>query len=135
MCLHTLQQEPKVAEDDIIVWKLLHHFNNEYSSPNQSFIYKLGIVYKTKMTKVKTGKYATGEEWEWVEGLMPTEFERLSIIAEGFHSYTDKKFIKGDLRYQCVLVKGIVPKGSLYYTNHLGLITSDTIQMIKTDNF
>lgn len=134
MCLHTLQQKPKVAEKDIPIFKVLHFSPDKgLYSPIQRFSYVLGQIYTTEMTYGSEGKFANHEEWKWVDGLSFEKKKDLIVIAEGFHAYTDKNFLP-KVFFAYIVAKGIVPKGSLYYENHLGLIVSNTIKLIEQDH-
>lgn len=140
MCLHTLQKVALVAEEDIIVYKMLDPSSfrfNTFFSLIQQFEYEIGLVYETTMTIVADGRHANWEASRWYNGL--TEKQKVQdviIIQEGFHAFITKGAVPQENIIDGKLVKCIIPKGSQYYINeHVGLIVSNAIKLIERDTF
>ncbi len=96
MCLYTRWKKPKVAAEDIVVYKVLCTYSEYIESPYRNFVYNLKELYETKLTKCKS-----------LGGLGYN-------IFEGFHAFVSKKpdweFGIHEKLYKC-----IIPKGSTYY--------------------
>ena len=111
MCLFTRWKKPKIATEDIVVYKILSVYSTHLASPYMNFVYDLDRLYETKFTKSK-GCSGTGY-----------------YIYAGFHAYVSKKsasasdldcsFSTYERVYKC-----IIPKGSTYY------ISSDKSEIV-----
>lgn len=95
MCLTTFQNEPYIAEKDIIIYKALFKSGKQIISPFQEFSYILNKLYQT--------------DFRITLGLSNISVKN---IYEGFHGYRYKKYAtsKWIEVYKCV-----IPKGSHYY--------------------
>lgn len=135
----------EVATRDIECFKICELIDNKICSLYQGFEYQLNTAYKAKLifnksTVVKTGKVLSYE------------------ITEGIHSYSTKcklkrafvsdekckveflNIIKNEffldsiclnLHPNAVLVKCIIPEGSIYFINECGEIVSNQIILTK----
>jgi hypothetical protein len=112
---------PKVATNDIEVYKILRVLNESISSPCFSgFNWKLGIQYEANVCFKDTKR----------------------IIHEGFHSLrecpkTDKyrwlTIDNKDIFIKCTndrIFKAVIPKGSTYYENEYGEIVSNKLKLL-----
>lgn len=129
MCLVTDQQQPKIAEEDITVYKILQGMN----APCNEFTYIVGKTYKTEIKESKdrwcfdssdrislNDNY--GEDWD--------KDESIKCFGQGFHSSltadrlrrTNMSSMWNGGLYEC-----IIPKGSEYYTNPSDLVVSNQI--------
>ncbi len=102
MCLVTSQSEPLIAKKDIVVYKCLIKQATTLVSPYIGFVYKLRTLYEAS--------------------LGVTIYKDVTVIAEGFHAYYDKK--KSLHKWSNEVYKCIVPKGSTYY------ISSDNKEIV-----
>ena len=106
MCLVTSQFEPLIAKKDIVVYKCLIKQATTLVSPYIGFIYKLRTLYEAS--------------------LGVTIYNNTTVIAEGFHAYSDKKHALR--KWNNEVYKCIVPKGSKYYlSTKYGEIVSDKL--------
>lgn len=106
MCLVTSQSEPLIAKKDIVVYKCLIKQATTLVSPYIGFVYKLRTLYEAS--------------------LGVTIHNDITVIAEGFHAYYDKK--KSLHKWNNEVYKCIVPKGSKYYLSKKdGEIVSDKL--------
>lgn len=97
MCLHTNWKNPRITKRDIIVWKKFHNtYEHKFTSVCWRMMWKINKLYKVNMAKLRRGM---------------ADF----IITEGFHSFVSTKEASMDGLNHDVIVKCIIPKGSLYY--------------------
>jgi hypothetical protein len=97
MCLYTNQTKPLVAEKDITCYKVVYK-HSEFStlhSEIRGFEYELGHTYR-----IRTGRFG------------PSENGR---VHEGFHSFDTLKHALAYGGKSLVLMKCVIPKGSLYF--------------------
>ena len=128
MCLQTTWTKPKIAEKDIICYKLLRPGinENEYLAPFKHFKYISNRLYKTRMTKgdVELGAFdirASSSKRKMLNKGYP-----LISIVKGFHSAMNKTRLRGNSQYGKI-VKCIIPKGAKYYKGLTNLLVSDKI--------
>lgn len=132
MCLITPQQEPLIAEQDIVVFKQLSHLTDETAvSPFQCFTYILGDIYKTKIREIDNDDYSCFDEinCKYLNENYPNwnyeKHSELKYLGEGFHVAKQRErltdFYNGAI-YEC-----IIPKGSEYYEEPTGTIVSNQI--------
>ena len=109
MCLITAQLEPKVADKDIICYKMVtkYRIKGVYLSEYQSFEYIIGILYTNNIDIIHS------------EALLQTIYRKdtsltgtYSISDFMFHSYQSpyKYSIRAD-----TIVKCVIPKGAYYF--------------------
>ena len=111
MCLYTRWKKPKVATEDIIVYKILSVYSTHLASPYINFVYDLDRLYETKFTKSKS------------------YIEKGYYIYAGFHAYVSRKIASNadlDCNFNTYerIYKCIIPKGSTYY------ISSDNKEIV-----
>lgn len=107
MCFYVHNKHPHVlvAKRDIVCYKKgeiqnLLTMGQVFVPPYYRFRYEFGKQYKTKTT------WQTHPGWT------------LTVVHEGFHSYSNKKeALKERGSVYVVVVKCIIPKGSEYFYN------------------
>lgn len=132
MCLQTTWTEPKIAKEDLIVYKLLKKiddsdfFHPEYdyrAAFMTDFLYKSNKLYETKI-------YATLDNTAFDTLAMNARNEhtgsRLNSIGKGFHSAWNIERLT-DLSEDEVIVKCIIPKGAEFYIGLTDLLVSNQI--------
>lgn len=132
MCLITNQQEPKIAQEDITVYKNLFKIGNVFQSIFNKFEWKLGELYRTKIEESPDwcsyddtdNNYLNANYNGWTR----RSHEELKCFGSGFHSAK-----KGRLRTYGseILVECTIPKGSEYYEDFTGLYVSNQIIINK----
>ena len=117
MCMYIKNQDikPLIAEEDITCYKvMIREDNGQLISMVKDFPYELN---KTYHSEIGLRNFTT-----LLKGYI------ISTVEEGFHSYKDIK--NATLDYVCylsggtVMVKCIIPKGSIYYKGY-NTITKD----------
>lgn len=128
MCLIVDKEEFKIemAQEDIVVYKVLKKYDKDVVSPYQEFVYEIGKKYKTRMKPRLYSHYNYCE------------------ISEGFHSFLNEKDAKDeklDIQYGNIRNKDldlccfrcVIPKGSKIVYGKYGAkdaIVSDTIKVV-----
>lgn len=120
MCLYTKQTKPKIAEEDIICYKFyIRLFGGLIVSPYIGIIApKIGAITNTELGKPYGPK---------------------KRVDEGFHSFKILEDVKSVInkwksKFDLVIFKCIIPKGSLYYLgkfNKYESYCSDKINLIE----
>ena len=120
MCLYTKQIKPKVAEKDIVVYKVLDH---NMGSPYYGLLYPLNEK-RTSILK----RY----DWKWEE-----KGYKIYDVEEGLHAFTKRlaAYVKQYYLNQpdrnnlatYSVYKAIIPKGSKYYIGLDNDIASDAL--------
>ena len=114
MCLYTKQVEPKIAEKDIVCYKFYRRYNEILISPYQEVAApEIGVVTNTELGK----SYEQPEEYS----IFNPDFYGFNRVDKGFHSFKTLVGVKHEANrferyYNLVIVKCIIPKGSLYYS-------------------
>lgn len=111
MCLRKTHVEPKIAQDDIEVWKVL---TNEGLSPYQNYQYHPGINKPVKQRVIPV--------------------KQLLITDGCLHAYRKKEMAK-EFRLNCMWIDGvehvihrmIIPKGTAYYEGDDGDVCSECL--------
>lgn len=117
MCLNANSNIPKIAEENIICYKI-YIFRNGFVSPYlRSPIPKLKEKITTELQN--DGSY---------------------LIEKGFHSFINLSDAEGDAKFfsryyeiKAVISKCIIPKGSKYYKGKFGTIPSYCSESIIVD--
>ena len=121
MCLFINQLEPKIADKDIVCYKLVKRteIKGVYKSNYLRFEYIIRQLY----TNYFDIKYAD---------MFIKRRYNLSAIEEGmFHSYASNVYsILNPLQY-CTLLKCIIPKGAYYFKGYYGNYSSYASSQIK----
>lgn len=133
MCLITDQKEPKVAEQDITVYKILEGL----TSPYNYFHYELGKLYETEIEEddewccfdAKDAEYLTSNFEDWERG----RNGKLQCFGAGFHSISSidraREFVRND--GSMIIYEAIIPKGAQYYENGSQLAISNKLIIVK----
>lgn len=121
---------PRIAEEDIVVYKLLSERNivpdvvkrmypyTQYFSPFQDYPYALGVEYTAELTCVLD--VILGEKYGTVStGLHSFEFESAAVQC---------RYVVGS-----VIAKARIPKGATYYHGEFGRHKSYTSDRLILD--
>lgn len=136
MCLITNQKEPLIAEEDINVHKYL---TEDLRAMYYPFQYMLDFQHETEIKEAILDKqtpnwcfFATEDE-RWAKSVTPIgrieDNPELICFSEGFHSI--KPDDKNDMCCTGTRFHAIIPKGSQYYKNPIGLYVSNKLIIIK----
>ena len=121
MCLVTTQLEPKIADKDIICYKLVKRT-------------KIKGVYKSNFLKfeyVIRQLYINYFDIKYADMLIKKRYSRSVIEESMFHSYASNVYsILKPLQY-CILLKCIIPKGAYYYEGYFDYSPSYASSQIK----
>lgn len=132
MCLQTTWKEPKIAEEDWVVYKELKYDNwkeRNIVSVYANFLYKIGKTYTTELAESDdNGSYdmlaANVKNKYKVDGI---EFKS---IGQGFHAA--RTGVRIDYNFPGIfLAECIIPKGAEYYEDDSGLIVANKIKIVK----
>ena len=121
MCLFINHLEPKIADKDIICYKLVKRteIKGVYKSNIQRFEYIIRQLY-TNYFDIK-----------YVDMLIKRRYNLFAIENGMFHSYASNVyFILKPLQY-CTLLKCIIPKGAYYFKGYYGNYPSYASSQIK----
>lgn len=126
MCLVTPNKEKKIAEEDMIVYKIL----NEDLSP----FYWEGEAYEIgKLNEIEIQETSDFTDFDEISIRYNKGYKRDELVSfgQGFHSAKSIDRIR-DIRkaYSIpvpVLFTCIIPKGSEYYEDNSGLLVSNKI--------
>jgi len=138
MCLITTQQEPLVAEQDIRVYKSVTvKLRPIFLYGNIQYEY--GKLNETTIEKSNNWCSFDDEDLTWINNHVrvenidsPKQSKTIKCFGQGFHSCLSKeKAFKTKQTYGGLVVECLIPKGSTYYTNPVGLVISDKIIILK----
>ena len=124
MCLVTAQLKPKIADKDIICYKLVKRtkIKGIYKSSFQGFEYVIRQLYTNNLDIRFANK-----------SIKRSFYKRFYIIEENmFHSYENHLYpvILSPLP-NCALLKCIIPKGAYYFEGEFDEIPSYASSQIK----
>lgn len=131
MCLITEQQKPHIAQEDIIVYKIL---KKTLVSMYQFFQYKLGKLYHCEIKETNIATCFDDRDQKILEKKYPNWDDiipELKYFDEGFHSAISKNRLKSYVDDYHNIFKCTIPKGSEYYTEPSGLVVSNQIIINK----
>ena len=121
MCLFINHLEPKIADKDIICYKLVKR--TEIKGIYKSNIQKFEYITRQLYTNYFDIKY--------VDMLIKRRYNLFAIENGMFHSYASNVyFILKPLQY-CTLLKCIIPKGAYYFKGYYGNYPSYASSQIK----
>ena len=123
MCLVTTQLEPKIADKDIICYKLVKRTKTKgiYKSSFQGFEYIIRQLYTNNLDIRFANKI-----------IKYSFYKRFYIIKEGmFHSYASNLYPILSPLPHCTLLKCIIPKGAYYYEGYFDYSPSYASSQIK----
>lgn len=154
MCLLTQWQEPNVALEDIITFKLLKppmiirdHSNNDslfnyYRAASYVlFEYEFGKLYETKIQESiedclfdsqanAEADRILGSSWQY--SLLKKK--KWKLIGPGFHSaYNPDRLITWGARNTYTICQCVIPAGSLYYEDLEGLLLVSNQIIVQKD--
>ena len=122
MCLVTKQLEPKIADKDIVCYKLVKRtkIKGVYKSSFQGFEYVIRQLYTDNI------------DISFVNKIKKHFYKCFYIIEEGmFHSYASNLYpILSPLPW-CALLKCIIPKGAYYFEGYFDESPSYASSQIK----
>ena len=134
MCLIT-DKEPKIATEDIVVYKFL---NEDLTSPYQGYQYFLNKIYITQLQTTK--KYEDICPFCDLDAkFLSKHFDNYSSEVEdgnlfcyekGFHSISEETLNSSEFKKESITkhcFKCIIPKGATYVEDFVGFIVSDKI--------
>ena len=121
MCLFINHLEPKIADKDIVCYKLVKRtkIKGVYESNYLKFEYIIGQLY----TNYFDIKYA--------DMLIKRRYSRFAIEEGMFHSYSSRIYPILDSLPNCALLKCIIPKGAYYFKGYYGNYPSYASSQIK----
>lgn len=140
MCLITEQIEPFIAEEDIIVYKLIRKdFSPAHEPRNIIFVkgykpmtYEIGKLNETEIKTSESFSVPTDEVEKGLIDKYGDNFRSNKLLisyGQGFHSFInniDSFDNRNRLNVECT-----VPKGSEYYLDGLGFMVSNKIIINK----
>ena len=123
MCLHLNHLEPKIADKDIVCYKIVEKtkIKGVYKSCFQEFEYVIRQLYTNNI------------DISFVNKIKKHFYKCFYIIEEGmFHSYASYLYpvILSPLPW-CALLKCIIPKGAYYYEGYFDNAPSYASSQIK----
>ena len=123
MCLVTTQLEPKIADKDIICYKLVKRTKTKgvYKSSFQGFEYVIRQLYTNNL------------DIKFADKSMKRYFYKgFCKIEKGmFHSYASNLYPILSPLPNCALLKCIIPKGAYYYEGYFDNAPSYASSQIK----
>ena len=121
MCLVINHLEPKIADKDIVCYKLVERtkIKGIYKSHLLEFEYIIRRLY----TNYFDIKYA--------DMLIKRRYSRFAIEEGMFHSYSSRIYPILDSLPNCALLKCIIPKGAYYFKGYYGNYPSYASSQIK----
>ena len=123
MCLVIKQLEPKIADKDIICYKLVKRtkIKGIYKSSFQGFEYIIRQLYTNNLDIRFANK-----------SIKRSFYKRFYIIEEGmFHSYASNLYPILSPLPNCALLKCIIPKGAYYFEGYFDESPSYASSQIK----
>ena len=123
MCLVTIQLEPKIADKDIVCYKLVKRtkIKGVYKSSFQEFEYIIRQLYTNNLDIRFANK-----------SIKRSFYKRFYIIEEGmFHSYASNLYPILSPLPNCALLKCIIPKGAYYFEGYFDDCPSYASSQIK----
>ena len=135
MCLITKQKEAFIAEEDIIVYKVL---SDGACSIFERFEYELGEIYTEQIKESSRWDCLGILDSVWLNKEYPHHtwqgHRDLICLGKGFHSIdklkSAKEVLKGS-RDDSKIFKCTIPKGSKYFKNQVGFMVSSSIIINK----
>lgn len=125
MCLVINHLEPKIADKDIICYKLVERtkIKGVYKSEFRGFEYIIGQLY--------TNHFDIKFSYFFIKHTSRVH-QRINSIEEGmFHSYESNSYPTLNTSSYYVLLKCIIPKGAYYFEGYFGNYPSYASSQIK----
>lgn len=135
MCLITEQTTPEVLKEDLEVFKIVQLLDDWIRAIHEIFTYKLGRLYTAELGITTEQSCGTDDLVNLVYGNFIERTDnksKLTNVTTGFHFYTTEERMSGSLllsKYfkNHVVVKCIIPKGSLIMRDSTGLGVANQI--------
>ena len=120
MCLFINHLEPKIADKDIVCYKLVERtkIKGIYKSKYQEFEYVIRQLY-TNYFDIK-----------YIDMLIKRRYSRFAIEEGMFHSYTNY-LLAITILPNLVVLKCIIPKGAYYFEGYFGNYPSYASSQIR----
>ena len=120
MCLFINHLEPKIADKDIVCYKLVERtkIKGIYKSKYQEFEYVIRQLY-TNYFDIK-----------YIDMLIKRRYSRSAIEEGMFHSYTNY-LLAITILPNLVVLKCIIPKGAYYFEGYFGNYSSYASSQIR----
>lgn len=134
MCLVTDQKEPKIAHEDIKVYKVLKDIDGQHFSVCHPFQWLADIINTSELNKQKFENYLFNPYCDYIDSDYYEDCDKINlfVIVKGFHAFKTPerginwiKSCDNKNMYEC-----IIPKGSLYYEDATGLIVSNQMMLL-----
>lgn len=122
MCLYSESKDPKVAAEDIPVFKVLVKVGKEYSAPYQNFIYEPNKLYEDTSEEHIQELFGFYEVSQGYFHACLNE-ESASDLAKEYARCLRMRQVK----YPIEIFNAIIPKGSSYYVGQRCDICSRSI--------
>jgi len=131
MCFNkeTLNYTHKVAEEDIVCYKVVRRYKTEkksrWISLYKAFIYEQGELYDEK---ISDSLLRTLDSQPWLKGCVYHSYSSLCGIE-----YLELNWLRANF---AVVLKCIIPKGAIYWVNVHGLkYASSAIKIVGEEPF
>ncbi len=142
MCLITNDKTLYTAKEDLSVLKILTQYKDYCSPIYQTFKYKYDKLYETAIVQSADWCSWNSADSNWLHKNWPgwtMGHDELICIGSGFHSFISMEqfhdsvhfYITCRARFNNRVFQCIVPKGSKFYKNELGMIVSNKIIVKK----
>lgn len=130
MCLYTKQNNPNIAQDDIIVCKVMLVWKDgSIHSPYQ----QLSTNWELNELYINSQEISTREYWGWIElskGFYHSYQNELA--CQDLVNYLNRKIKRTNNSHEVKIYKAIIPKGTEYYIGQRSDFCSRAI-IIKDD--
>lgn len=137
MCLITDQKKPKIAEEDMTVYKILLKSMGTYSTMFELFKYDLNVLYETTIKKSSDISCLDDIDEDALKKTFGQWKKNPKLIAygQGYHSAYEAERLKSLANeFDGVIMECVIPKGSKYYDNISGLVVSNQLIVVKEVN-
>lgn len=139
MCLVTEIKTPFVAEEDMVVYKILCNKNGKICSVIECYFWDIGEIHYAEIS------FKTPEHLDCTHDDVVYEFyknyslEELIQVSKGFHSAESIERLQKSWLWHYVesennsehVVQCTIPKGSTYYKDSTGLLVSNQLRVDK----
>lgn len=136
MCLVTNIKRKFIADKDIKVYKLI--VQNTLKSPYTYFQYQYKNLYQTSILEDRNNwNFYSGFDSFYYQSIYARNLDNnpnLLFIKKGFHFFIDINRAKRNKSHDQILVECILPKGTEFYVNSVGLGVSNQIIINKEIN-
>lgn len=139
MCLQSTQTEPKIAEEDITIYKVVTLDRRGWiTSCFTGFIWQFRKVFVTPL-EINSVSIEDAESCDLLARMglnllhHSKGLERFTNISRGFHAATHKTRLKDIMNkgWGDKLAKGYIPKGSQYFEDNTGLIVANSMVLTE----